>query len=334
MESSKIKSIISDEFNITLSVTNSCNYRCRYCPPHLQNGSIGHIPVEIYIKFFTNLFQDNPQIRDYSKRFISITGGEPSLYEGIEELVGFLNENDFNVTLDSNGSASNEVWERLFEIASNTHLSFHPRYSKFNKFDELIKIAIRKNARVNIGLLMDPEHWERVLEAVDYFKSYNIDVAYKGVMAKVNSENSKNKGDSLFIGKHSSLYTEDQLLYIKENLYQKFDKGIEGYNPNSVFHTTKVYYDDGRVDNFKQQNITSKKDNYFKGFICEAGKSNLSIKWNGDIEGAHCGGYHSGKFGNLLTDTGLRIKLRTQPVLCSKEICSCSSDMRITKYKQ
>jgi methionyl aminopeptidase len=83
----KIKSIISDEFNITLTVTNSCNYRCKYCPPNLQNGSEEPILVETYIKFFTNLIEDNPQINNYSERFISITGGEPSLYKGIEAAV-------------------------------------------------------------------------------------------------------------------------------------------------------------------------------------------------------------------------------------------------------
>jgi len=189
----KIKSIISDEFNITLTVTNSCNYRCKYCPPNLQNGSEEPILVETYINFFTNLIKDNPQINDYSERFISITGGEPSLYKGIEELISFLNENNFNVTLDSNGSAPKEVWERLFEKTNNTHLSFHPRYSKFPKFDELIEIGQRKNAMMSIGLLMDPEHWDRVLEAVEHFKQYNIPVSYKGVVARTKSENSVKK---------------------------------------------------------------------------------------------------------------------------------------------
>lgn len=334
MSRTEIKSIVSDEFNITLTVTNSCNYRCKYCPPNLQNGSATAITVETYIKFFSNLLKDNPQINDYSKRFISITGGEPSLYNGIEELVLFLNENNFNVTLDSNGSAPNEVWERLFETVGNTHLSFHPRYSKFSKFDKLIEIAIRKNARLNIGLLMDPEHWDKVLEAVEYFKQFNIPVAYKGVMARINSENSQKKGDSLFIGKHSGLYTQEQLDYIKENLYQNFDRGLEGYDPNIIPHTTKVYYEDGKVESFQQQKLLSQGVNTFKGYLCQAGKSNLSIKWDGSITGAHCGARWSGYFGNLINDNDLRIQLRTAPLMCGKERCVCGPDMRITKHKQ
>lgn len=72
-----IKSIVSDEFNITLTITNSCNFRCRYCSSFLHDGSVEHISIERYIEFFTNLFNDNPQINDYSEKFISITGGEP-----------------------------------------------------------------------------------------------------------------------------------------------------------------------------------------------------------------------------------------------------------------
>ena len=94
----KIKSIVSDEFNITLTVTNSCNYRCKYCPTQLHNGSEEPILVETYIKFFTNLIKENPQINDYSNRFVSISGGEPSLYDGIEELITFFNDNNFNAS--------------------------------------------------------------------------------------------------------------------------------------------------------------------------------------------------------------------------------------------
>jgi organic radical activating enzyme len=328
----KIKSIISDEFNITLTVTNSCNYRCKYCPPNLQNGSEEPILVETYIKFFTNLIEDNPQINDYSERFISITGGEPSLYKGIEELISFLNENNFNVTLDSNGSAPKEVWERLFEKTNNTQLSFHPRYSKFPKFDELIEIGQRKNAMMSIGLLMDPEHWDRVLEAVEHFKQYNIPVSYKGVVARSKSENSVKKGDNLFIGEYSSLYTEEQLKYIKENLYQSFDRGLDGYDPNNVSHTTKIYYENGEVENFQQQKLVSQGLNKFKGFRCEAGKSNLSIKWDGTVTGAHCGANFSGDFGNLIKNKDLKVKLKPIGIICHKsDSCTCGPDMRITK---
>jgi len=328
----KIKSIISDEFNITLTVTNSCNYRCKYCPTQLHDGSAEPILVETYITFFTNLIKENPQINDYSDRFVTISGGEPSLHKGIEELITFFNDNNFNVTLDSNGSATKEVWETLFEKTNNVHLSFHPRYAKFSKFNELIEIGQRKNAMMSIGLLMDPEHWDKVLEAVEYFKQKNVPVSYKGVVARNKSENSMKKGDNLFIGEYSNLYTEEQLKYIRENLSQSFDRGLDGYDPNNTSHGTKVHYEDGTIENFQQQKLVSQGLNKFKGFRCDAGKSNLSIKWDGTVTGAHCGTKFSGEFGNLIKNKDLRVKLKPIGIICHKSgNCTCGPDMRITK---
>ena len=86
----KIKSIVSDEFNITLSVTNYCNYSCEYCPKFLHDGSTPVLDVEVYFKFFTQLFLDNPEIETYPNKFVTLTGGEPTLYKGIEKLVKFF----------------------------------------------------------------------------------------------------------------------------------------------------------------------------------------------------------------------------------------------------
>ena len=58
----KIKSIDNDEFNIQFTVSNQCNYSCRYCPPKLNNGSTPLISTETYIRFFTDLINDNPEI--------------------------------------------------------------------------------------------------------------------------------------------------------------------------------------------------------------------------------------------------------------------------------
>ena len=334
MEHSKIKSIITDEFNITLSVTNHCNYSCEYCPKFLHEGSTPVVDVEVYINFFTQLFIDNPEIEQYSRKFITLTGGEPTLYKGIERLVKFFKAHDFNITLVSNGSAGLPVWEEIIGDINYTSLSFHSRYSKFKKFAQIIDIAVRKNTMVGVGVVMDPEHWDRTLEAVEHFKEINIPIAYKGVLSKHSSKNFLHKGDDLFFGEYSGLYTQEQLDYLRNNTYQRFDRGLDGYDPHHVTLSTKVFYEDGTQEKFQQQKLVAEGTNYFEGYLCDAGKSNLSIKWDGSIVGAHCGGKWSGTFGNLVQNNNLRVKLQTTPITCIKHRCSCGPDMRITKHKQ
>jgi organic radical activating enzyme len=334
MEHSKIKSIVSDEFNITLSVTNACNYKCEYCPKFLHDGSTPTLDVEVYIRFFTQLFLDNPEISDYPNKFITLTGGEPTLYKGIEKLVKFLKSHDFKITLVSNGSAALSVWEEILGDINYTTLSFHSKYSKFKKFAQIIDIAVKKNVMIGVGVVMDPEQWEKTIEAVEHFTSINIPITYKGVLAKNQSNNTLYKGDNLFFGEYSGLYTPQQLDYLRNNTHQRFDRGLDGYDPEHITASTKVFYEDGTEEKFKQQKLVSEGTNYFKGYLCDAGKSNLSVKWDGSISGAHCGPQWSGYFGNLVEDNNLRVKLKTTPISCIKHRCSCGPDMRITKYKQ
>jgi organic radical activating enzyme len=327
----KIKSIVSDEFNITLSVTNYCNYSCEYCPKFLHDGSTQVLDVEVYFKFFTQLFLDNPEIENYPNKFVTLTGGEPTLYKGIEKLVKFFKEHNFKITLVSNGSAALSVWEEIIGDINYTTLSFHSKYSKFKKFAQIVDIAVKKNVMVGIGVVMDPEQWERTIEAVEHFKSINIPITYKGVLAKSKSNNSMFKGDDLFFGEYSGLYTPEQLDYLRNNTYQRFDRGMDGYDPEYITQSTKVTYEDGTEEKFQQQKLVAEGTNYFKGYLCDAGKSNLSIKWNGDIAGAHCGPNWSGLFGNIVKNPELRIKLHEKAFICGKDRCSCGPDMRISK---
>jgi len=327
----KIKSITSDEFNITLSVTNLCNYKCEYCPKQLHDGSTPVLDVEVYFKFFRQLFLDNPEIENYPSKYITLTGGEPTLYKGIEKLVKFFKEYNFKITLVSNGSAALSVWEEILEDINYTSLSFHSKYSKFNKFSQIIDIAVKKNAMIGVGVVMDPEHWERTLEAVEHFKSINIPITYKGVLSKSNSSNFSNKGDKLFLGEYSGLYTEEQLAYLRDNTYQRFDRGLDGYDPEHKVQSTMVVYEDGTEEKFQQQKLVSEGTNYFKGYLCDAGKANLSVKWDGSIAGAHCGPNWSGNFGNIVKNNDLRVKLNNKAFICGKLRCNCGPDMRISK---
>jgi hypothetical protein len=181
---------------------------------------------------------------------------------------------------------------------------------------------------------MDPEQWEKTIEAVEHFTSINIPITYKGVLAKNDSNNTLYKGDNLFFGEYSGLYTPEQLDYLRNNTRQRFDRGLDGYDPEYITASTKVFYEDGTEGKFQQQKLVSEGTNYFKGYLCNAGKSNLSVKWDGSISGAHCGPQWAGYFGNLVEDNNLRVKLKTTPISCIKHRCSCGPDMRITKYKQ
>lgn len=333
----KIKSIENNEFNILFTVLNKCNYNCKYCPSYLNNGSKPRILVQDYINFFKNLFLDNPQIFQYEKRFISFTGGEPSIYEGIEDLIDFFKENDFNITLDTNGSAKMHFWEKNLSKLNMTNLSVHVKYANFDHILQVVKLGIEKQSVVKVAILMDPEHWDRAMEAVNFFKEKKIPILeFKGLTFRLEKQEAKNplkamSTDNQQKRHYYNTYSQEQLNWIKNNKYHS-NIPLKEINPNYVTRNAYIIYEDGTKQKFLGQELVTKELNKFDGYECEAGKSNLSIKHNGDIKGAHCSAKVNTKFGNLIENKNLRIKLNNSPVLCRHDKCSCVSDMRIKKW--
>jgi len=326
----KIKSIENNEFNIQFTVSNKCNYNCVYCPPKLKSGSTPLISADIYVNFFNNLFIDNPQILKYEKKFISFTGGEPTIYPGLEILIDFFKQNNFYVNLDTNGSAKMDFWEKNLSKFNITNLSLHPRYGNFNHILQVVKLGIEKKSVVKVGILMDPEYWNRAIEAVNFFKENKVPVIeFKGLIFRLNAESQEDKKKRQ---QYYESYTPEQMNWIKNNTYHNSNT-LKSINPNYMTRNAYIIYEDNTKEKFLGQILHTKNINNFFGYKCFAGIDSLSVKWDGNIEGANCGMTNHGlTFGNLLKEPNLRIKLFETPITCKMKKCGCVSDMRIKKY--
>jgi len=324
----KIKAIENDEFNIQFTILNKCNYQCVYCPPKLNSGSTPLISIQTYINFFKNLLLDNPEIMQYQKRFVGLTGGEPTIYEGIDDLIDFFKENNFYIGLDTNGSAKMDFWEKNLSKINMTNLSVHPRYANFKHVLEIVKLGIEKQSIVKIGILMDPKYWERAHEAINFFKENNVPIMeFKGLIFRHDKES---KDDNRKQNYYDS-YTSEQMEWIKNNVYHN-NISLNKINPNYQSRNAYIVYEDGTKEKFLGQKLQSQELNKFFKYKCYAGIDAISVKWDGDIRAAHCG-VKDIAFGNLLKNPNLRIKLFKEPIICRLEKCSCVSDMRIKKHR-
>lgn len=323
----KIEKIENDEFNIQFTILNKCNFKCRYCPPRLNNGSIPSISTEDYINFFKNLFIDNPEILKYEKKFVGLTGGEPTIYEGIDAIIDFFKENNFNIALDTNGSAKMDFWEKNLSKINMTNLSVHLRYANLQHILNVVKLGIEKQSIVKLGILMDPEYWDKAIEAISFFKENNVPILeFKGLTFRLGKKTEKGQKEKHYY----NTYSEEQLEWLKNNAYDT-NINLKQINPNYQSRNAYVIYDDGTKEKLLGQEMISKNLNKFYGYKCEVGKSNLSIKWDGKVEGSHCK-IKNGYFGDLMENKNLRIKLNKESLICKYEKCSCVSDMRIKKY--
>ena len=228
----KIQAIDNSEFNIQMTVLNQCNYSCRYCPPKLNSGSTPLISTETYLKFFKNLLIDNPEIMQYEKRFVGFTGGEPTLHPGVEAMIDFFRDNDFNISFDTNGSAKMDFWERNLSKINMTNVSVHLRYANFKHLLNIVKLGVEKQAVVKLGILMDPEYWDRAHEAIAFFKENNVPIMeYKGLIFRLNDKTNRRQN-------FYDTYTDEQMEWIKTNSYHN-NLALTQVNPN--YQTRNAY---------------------------------------------------------------------------------------------
>lgn len=329
----KIQAIDNNEFNIQMTLLNKCNYSCRYCPPKLNSGSTPLISTETYLRFFKDLLIDNPEIMQYEKRFAGFTGGEPSLHPGIEAIIDFFRDNDFNVSFDTNGSAKMDFWERNLSKINMTNLSVHLRYANFKHLLNIVKLGVEKQAVVKVAILMDPEYWDRAHEVIAFFKENNVPIMeYKSLIFR-NDNDAASRKQGQTPGNFLAAYTDKQLEWIKNNPPYYNNLALTKVNPNYQTRNAHIVYEDGTREKFLGQHVQSQELNKFSGFKCLAGRDCISIRWDGSVRGAHCGIKDIG-FGSLVLNPDLRIKLAQKPVTCTLAKCSCISDMRIRKWKE
>ncbi len=93
--------------DLRISVTDRCNFRCTYCMPKDVFGSDHEFLPHAEILAFEEVVRMARIFRSLGTEKIRLTGGEPLLRRGIEELVAMLREAvpGVDLTLTTNGSA-------------------------------------------------------------------------------------------------------------------------------------------------------------------------------------------------------------------------------------
>ena len=88
-------------------------------------------------------------------------------------------------------------------------------------------------------------------------------------------------------------------------------------NPNTVIDDIELMH---------ANDIIKLHKNKFKGWTCTAGLESLMINWDGEVHRATC--RVGGSLGNIYNDT---FELSVDPVICTRDSCTCAADIPLTK---
>ncbi|MCR6110922.1 GTP 3',8-cyclase MoaA [Bacillus sp. A301a_S52] len=199
---------ITDKFSrplrdLRISVTDRCNFRCRYC-----------MPAEIFDKYFKFLPKDDILTFEEITRFASvlanrggvkklrITGGEPLMRQNLSTLISMLHEVEGidDIAMTTNGvflpkyaeelkqAGLKRVTISLDSLNDNTFMAINDRGVSVHKVLEGIEAARQAGLGVKINMVVKRGMNEKdILPMAHYFKDTSIILRYIEFMDVGNS---------------------------------------------------------------------------------------------------------------------------------------------------
>jgi MoaA/NifB/PqqE/SkfB family radical SAM enzyme len=283
-----------DKIKVEWNLGKRCNYDCSYCPSQIHDLTSPHTDIEI-LKSAVDKLPKNSRI--------SFTGGEPCVHPKFEELVQYCVDSDIQwINVTTNGTRKASYYNNL--PVNHYVFSLHFEYDWENVLDNILMFAgspeeehMRKPFMINV--MAHPDKMEEVRKAVFKFDRWAIPYAIRRIRW---TEGDHNIFDDM-------RYDQNDLDWIVSR--------TATVNPNTII-------DD--IEQLHANDIIKLHKNKFKGWTCMAGLESLMINWDGEVHRATC--RVGGSLGNIYNDT---FELPVEPVICTRDSCTCAADIPLTK---
>lgn len=294
---------------ITLQLTTSCTYACRYCPEELHTKTHSAFDLEELRNFFSK----------FSGRDIlmTLTGGEVTTHPQFKQVTSLAKSLGIKVLVDTNAVRTVRFFQEVKSLADVWNITLHPSQHTL----DLEKIRVLTNdSFVVVYVMMDPDYWDA---AISWWNSLQGLVNLKIIPLRTISNWNG--------AKFEALYTPEQeqwLLNTKAMLRLTKERETELMSTHSWMLNTEstAVFDDGVEEKLDAYVLLKEQANNFNGWACSAGCENILINSEKIVSWANCG---MKKY--KLSEMSLE-DLDT-PVICNKDFCNCVTDIRSTKYK-
>lgn len=293
-----------DQVEIEISLGNTCNYACSYCPADLHDGSLGWIEIDHVKRFLDRV---DAQYAGKSV-LIQYTGGEPTVYPGFESLLQYGKDLGFHHSIISNGSRTIRFWEKFGSYFDKVHLTYHQEFADLDHFQKVVEV-LSQHVLVHVNFTMIPERFEEIYESASKLATlFNVSLTLKALRINFQSE----------------LYP-----YEPEQLKRmKAFRGTGVYKPSSHHRgMMRKVYADGTQEPKAPSNFIVDGDNQWLGWKCWIGIQQMCVKPNGDLYRGIC--KVGGKLGNIREE----YTFPDEPVICNKQHCSCVTDVMNRKER-
>jgi MoaA/NifB/PqqE/SkfB family radical SAM enzyme len=269
-----------------------CNYDCSYCPASIHDNTSSHTDIEILKATVDKLMTLGKPIR------LSFTGGEPCVHPKFDELVRYCKHVGISwISVTTNGTRPYEFYASL--PVDQYVFSIHFEYDVEKILDTILKVVDRTKIKVVAQIMAHHSHMLNVRTVRTMLMNQQVPNTVRRIRWT--------QGDhDLF---DDMRYHPDDLNWIKEQ-----DATVQG---NCVIDSEQIIH---------ANDVIKLHLNKFKGWTCTAGLESLMINWDGEVHRATC--RVGGSLGNIYESTFV---VPSDPVICTRDWCTCAADIPLSK---
>ena len=284
-----------DKIKVEWNLGKRCNLNCGYCPSSIHDNHSPHTDIETLKATVAVLNALDAPVR------LSLTGGEPSVHPHIEELLEAINaaENIVWLSMTTNATRKPIWYEAQQHIIDQYVFSLHFEKDWERLLDNILEFEMLRTNRVLVHVMAHHKHMEDVKAAKRDLELIKIPYVIRRIRW---TEGNHDLFDDM-------RYHPDDLEWIKGATATVW--------PNCVIDDIEEYH---------ANDIIKLHMNQFKGWSCNAGIESLMINWDGEVHRATC--RVGGSLGNIYNG---RFKIPEDPIICTRNWCTCEADIPLTK---
>lgn len=310
----------SNLLRVGIVLGNYCNYKCWYCWPGSNNGTIKFPDIDLIIKNLSHTLDYYKEHTNKTKFDITLLGGEPTHWPKFIEFVSYFKEN-YNciITLKTNGSKKLAWWQTVAPYLDQVGLSIHHEFVDCDHIIEVADYLYSKKIPVLAQVMMDPKDWDTCMSNAEYFKNskYHWPIRYSEIIDNDVS------------------YTKEQRdvidsVRLRGNNWLWFLLNNKNYR-NKV----KIIDADNKSKSVSENYILVNKLNEFAGWECNLGVDWICINGVGDIAG-FCPNklYNEQTTYNIYSENFIEeFQPVIAPVTCEQASCVCVFDTNMPKKR-
>lgn len=300
-----------DLFSVSWILGRFCNYSCSYCWPYANSQTPDHQEYSVYTNTIDEI-KRQARINGFHKFHWSFSGGEPTAYKRLNDLMGHLGQEDYQtIHMTTNLSPSINWWTKWLENTKymqrrSITASYHAEFADEDEFAKKCLFLVKNKVFVTVNQVMVPEQFYELYDRCLRMSSMGINVTLK--------PQSNETANAIVPG-----YNADMIELMQKGFPQE-NNGEPILNVKLIDDTDKVWYID------QAERFNSFGFNKFQGWKCNSGMQSVIIRGTEVKRSYSCSDF---PLGNLLTG----FSLFTSPQKCITPICISSADSKIPKYK-